>query len=75
MNKARSERDYLLGESMADVIQKYLAIKIRYLGTIPYDENIQLSLKKLSPYLSTFSDSKASFSLREIAERLVESNP
>jgi flagellar biosynthesis protein FlhG len=75
MNKARSEKDYLLGESMADVVQKYLAIKIRYLGTIPYDENIQLSLKKLSPYLSTFSDSRASLSLREIAERLVKSNP
>jgi flagellar biosynthesis protein FlhG len=74
MNKAKSERDYLLGESMAEVIQKYLAVKIRYLGAIPYDENIQFSLKKLTPYMSTYSHSKAAFSLKEIAEKLVDSN-
>lgn len=74
VNKAKSERDYLLGESMADVIQKYLVVKVRYLGAIPYDENIELSLRKFSPYMSTFSDSKAAHSLREIAEKLVQSD-
>lgn len=74
MNKARSERDDLLGESMTDVIQKYLVVNVRYLGAVPYDENIHVSLQKLSPYMSAFSDSDAALSIREIAEKLIQND-
>jgi len=70
-NKAKEDRDYLLGESMVDVIQKYLVVKVKYLGAVPYDENVPLSLKGLTPFLSSYADSKAAASLKDIAKKLL----
>ena len=71
MNKAKEDRDFLLGESMVSIIQKYLVVKADYLGAIPYDENIPLSLKNLAPYLTHHPDSEAASSIRDIAEKLI----
>ena len=71
MNKAKEDRDFLLGESMVDIIQKYLVVKANYLGAVPYDENVPLSLKNLAPYLTHHSDSEATVSIKDIAEKLI----
>src|SRR5512147_3188837 len=47
MNKARDERDVLLGRSIADVARKYLLIDMKYLGAVPYDEEVSASLREL----------------------------
>jgi flagellar biosynthesis protein FlhG len=70
INKARSERDFLLGQSIVDVVKKYLIMNIRFLGAIPYDERVHLSLKSMVPFLSMYSDSEVSSSLKSIAEKL-----
>lgn len=72
MNKAEEARDYLLGESMVDVIQKYLVVNVKYLGAVPYDEKVHLSLTNLSSFMSVYPDSEAAASIREIAYKLVE---
>lgn len=74
VNKARDERDFLLGKSIVDVIQKYLVVKVKYLGSIPYDEKVHLSLKSLAPFMSACPYSEAAGSIREIAEKLVGNN-
>jgi len=71
INKARNERDFLLGRSIVDVVRKYLVVDICYLGAVPYDEKVHLSLKNMVPYLEAFPDSEVASSLRSIAEKLV----
>jgi len=71
INKARDVKDYLLGESMVDVIQKYLVVNVRYLGVVPFDEKVHLSLKNLNSFMSSYPDSEVANSIREISEKLV----
>ena len=49
MNRTRSEEDVLLGRSVADVARRYLLIDMKYLGAIPYDEDVPASLRSLGP--------------------------
>ena len=74
MNKAKDARDYLLGESMVDIIQKYLVANVKFLGAVPYDEKVHLSLKNLTPFMSSYPDSETASSIREIAKKLVGYN-
>ena len=71
INNARSERDFLLGQSIVDVVKKYLVVDITFLGAIPHDERIHVSLKKMTPYMSTYPDSEVATSIRSIVEKLV----
>lgn len=73
MNKARDERDVLLGRSVTDVARKYLLIDMKYLGALPYDEDVQTSLRGLRPFYLDHRDSAAARSVRQIAEELAYS--
>lgn len=73
MNKARDERDVLLGRSVADVARRYLLIDLHYLGAIPYDERVHSSLRSLRPFYFDHKDSAASKAVREAAEELAYS--
>lgn len=73
MNKARDERDVLLGRSVADVARKYLLVDMKYLGALPYDEDVQTSLRGLRPFYLDHRDSAAARSVRQIAEELAYS--
>jgi flagellar biosynthesis protein FlhG len=70
INNARSERDFLLGQSIVDVVKKYLVVDVRFLGAIPHDERIHTSLKEMTPYLSTYPDSEVALSIRSLVEKL-----
>ncbi len=70
INNARSERDFLLGQSIVDVVKKYLAVDMKFLGAIPHDERIHLSLKNMTPYMSLYPDSEVALSIRSIVEKL-----
>jgi flagellar biosynthesis protein FlhG len=73
MNKARDERDVLLGRSVADVARRYLLIDLHYLGAIPYDDRVHASLRSLEPFYAAHKDSAAAKSVREAAEELAYS--
>jgi len=70
INKARDEKDFLLGQSIVDVVKKYLVVDMTYLGAIPLDERVHLSLKNMTPYMSVFHDSEVTLSLRSIVDKL-----
>lgn len=72
INKAMDEKDFILGQSMVNVARKYLAVEINFLGIVPHDGKVHLSLKKFLPYISTYPDSKTSYSLKAIVEKLTE---
>jgi len=71
VNKARSEKDGLLGISIVDVVQKYFMIEAELLGTIPYDERVHWSLKKFAPFILEYPESSVSEALRVIAQKLL----
>ncbi len=73
MNKTRDERDVLLGRSVADVARKYLLIDLKYLGAVPYDEDVQTSLRGLKPYYLEHRDSAAARAVRQMSEELAYS--
>jgi flagellar biosynthesis protein FlhG len=73
MNKARDEEDALLGRSMADVARKYLLIDMKFLGAIPYDEDVHDSLRALRPYYPDHRNSAAAKAIRQMSEELAYS--
>jgi flagellar biosynthesis protein FlhG len=73
MNKTRDERDVALGRSVADVARKYLLIDMKYLGAIPYDENVPASLRRLRPYYLDHRDAAAARAVRQMSEELAYS--
>lgn len=72
INKAKDERDHMLGLSMAQVVQKYLVISLDFLGTIPFDETVHSNLKNLEPYIKEYPDSDVSTSIKTIADKLLD---
>lgn len=74
INKARDERDYLLGQSMSNVVQKYLVTDLNFLGIVPFDEKVHLSLKNLTPYTSKYPNSEVTASIKSITEKLSENS-
>jgi flagellar biosynthesis protein FlhG len=73
MNKARGEEDVRLGRSVADVARKYLLIDMKYLGAIPYDEDVPGSLRILKPYYPDHRGSAAAKAIRQMSEELAYS--
>ncbi|MCK7476415.1 MAG: hypothetical protein M0C28_01635 [Candidatus Moduliflexus flocculans] len=51
MNKTRDEHDVLLGRSVADVVRKYLLVDMKYLGAVPYDEDVHHVAPRPPPLL------------------------
>jgi MinD-like ATPase involved in chromosome partitioning or flagellar assembly len=73
MNKARGDEDVRLGRSVADVARKYLLIDMKYLGAIPYDEDVPDSLRTLKPYYPDHREAAAAKALRQMSEELAYS--
>jgi len=70
INKARDERDIILGESIVNVVQKYLVVDLIYLGAVPYDEKVHWSLKSFTPFMSKYSDTGTADAVKVIADKL-----
>lgn len=73
MNKCRDERDVLLGRSVADVARRYLLIDMKYLGSVPNDNEVQASLRGLRPFVLEHKDSAAARAIRQMSEELAYS--
>ncbi|MGZ5480169.1 MAG: MinD/ParA family ATP-binding protein, partial [Candidatus Aminicenantales bacterium] len=73
MNKARDQEDVLLGQSVADVVRKYLLIDMKYLGAVPFDEEVHDSLRALRPYYLDHRNSAAAKAIRQMSEELAYS--
>lgn len=73
MNRCRDERDVLLGRSVADVARRYLLIDMKYLGSVPNDDQVQASLRGLRPFVLEHRDSAAARAIRQMSEELAYS--
>jgi flagellar biosynthesis protein FlhG len=75
VNKARNEKDALLGRSIIDVVRKYFLIELDLLGTVPYDERVHWSLKKFVPFILEYPESSVSETIKAIALKLSPTEP
>jgi flagellar biosynthesis protein FlhG len=75
VNKARTDKDFLLARSIADVVKKFFFIDIEVLGTIPYDERIHWSLQKRVPFFLEHPHSPAARAVAAAAEKLLAAAP
>jgi flagellar biosynthesis protein FlhG len=75
VNKARNEKDALLGRSITDVVRKYFLIELDLLGTVPYDERVHWSLKKFVPFILEYPESSVSETIKAIAQKLAPELP
>ena len=71
VNKARDEKDFILGQSISQVVQKYLVVDLDFLGVVPFDEKVHWSLKELSPFMINYPNSEATNSIKTMTEKII----
>jgi len=74
INKARHEKDFMLGESISQVVQKILVIELDYLGAIPFNENVHQSVKNLTPFIDKYPETEVGKAIISIASKLMRKN-
>jgi flagellar biosynthesis protein FlhG len=73
LNKATGEKDLILGQSIAQVVQKYLLVDLNFLGIVPFDKRVPQSIQNFTPFLTQYPDSPASQAIKSITDKLVNS--
>ncbi|MBD3415352.1 MAG: P-loop NTPase [Candidatus Aminicenantes bacterium] len=71
INKARHEKDFMLGESISNVVQKILVIDLNYLGAIPFSEKVHKSVTGLTPFILEHPESDVGEAISSIASQLI----
>ncbi len=71
VNKARDDKDIILGQSIVEVVRKYLIVDLDFLGIVPFDDRVHWCLKKFEPFLIKFPDAPASHAIKGITEKLI----
>jgi flagellar biosynthesis protein FlhG len=71
VNKARTDKDLLLGRAMADVASRYFFIDLDVLETVPYDERVRWCLLRRVPFMREFPGSPAARAITLSAEKLL----
>lgn len=72
LNKTGDGSAASIGLSICDVARKVLGIPLRYLGAVPWDEQIASSLRQLNSHVRLFPESRSAKALWSIADSLVE---
>ena len=73
-NRVKNEKEgQLLFNKLYLVIKKYLDLDIKYLGAIPYDDNISNAIIKQTPFVISYPNTIATKSLDNIVQKLYNS--
>jgi flagellar biosynthesis protein FlhG len=64
------EQGQALFQKLTKVTDHYLDVTLRFIGTVPYDENLRKSVQKQLPVVVGFPGSKASLAIKEIAGKI-----
>lgn len=74
VNQIRIKADQGLGEAMTAACARWLGILPRLLGAVEWDDNVWLSLRRGSPILIDFPQSRACRGLERVVRRLLSQN-
>lgn len=72
MNKARSNKDISLGNSVKSICKKYLKINAQYVGYIEYDDVVSRSINKRQPYMLSYPESRCAREVENLASNVIE---
>lgn len=70
-NGTRLRQDVELGPSMADLSERYLGVRLEYIGHVEHDDAIWLSVLRKRPLLLDNPTSKSAKNLERIARRVI----
>lgn len=71
MNQHRKQDNPNIGRFICQIIEKHLALKIRFLGNITYDDNVHLAVCNKRPFLELSPYSRTAIDLRECFKKLL----
>ncbi len=54
---------------LSSVCNRFLNVTLNYLGSVPFDDNVRLSVKKQKPLLDAFPRSPAAIALKSLAKK------
>jgi flagellar biosynthesis protein FlhG len=74
INQIRVKSDQGLGDAMVAACSRWLGIAPRLLGTVEWDDNVWLSLRRGTPILIDFPQSRACRGLERVVRRLLSYN-
>ena len=67
-NMVKTDRQgQALFQKLTKVTDHYLDVTLRFVGAVPYDDNLRKSVQKQTPVIVAFPESKASIAMKEIA--------
>lgn len=72
MNQVRSENDISLGESIKDVVRKFLGVNLQYIGYVSYDERLKMASTRRLPLFTEFPNCGAAICIRNLVNRFLE---
>lgn len=71
VNMIRMKADHGVGDSMVAATARWIGILSRLLGTVEWDENVWLSLRRGNPLLVDFPQSRACRGLERVVRRIL----
>ena len=71
IGKSRLRRDHELGEAMSALSERYLGIRLDYMGYIEQDDAVWLTARRRRPLLIDAPTSKAARNIERVARRLL----
>ncbi|MBN2373225.1 P-loop NTPase [bacterium] len=73
MNQVQTEEDITLGESIRDVVLKFLGVRLTYIGYVSYDSRLKRASTKRLPLFTEFPNCGAAICIRNIVNKFLES--
>ena len=74
MNMGRSNSDIEMGNRLYNLAKKKLAIEIEYIGFIPYDERVPISVAKRTPISILAPNNQYNSVMDSIARRIISTS-
>jgi len=75
INSARSKSDMELGRAVASVVRRRLAVPIRYLGHLEYDEAVWSSTRRRRPLLIEHPETRIAKCFERVARGILAAQP
>jgi flagellar biosynthesis protein FlhG len=72
MNQVRTENDIILGDSIKDVVRKFLGVSLSYTGYVSYDERLKMASTRRLPLFAEFPNCGAAICIRNLVNKFLE---
>lgn len=70
LNMVKNSQDEKIGDSVKNIVKKYLDLDIEYLGSIKRDAAVEKSVISMTPFLLRSPSSAASFNIKSILSKI-----